>query len=143
MKIELKRINKAVHFEAVNETGVAIAIDGSPVIGGENKGVRPMELLLMGLGGCSGIDIVNILGKMKQTVDEFSITIDGDREQGVEPSLFEKIHVKFNLKGNLDQDKVEKAVNLSMEKYCSVAKTLEKSAKITYDFSINQQFTDQ
>jgi putative redox protein len=136
MKIELKRVNAAVHFEAVNETGVSIAIDGSPAIGGENKGARPMELLIMGLGGCSGIDIINILKKMKQQVDAFSITIDADREQGVEPSLFEKIHVQFNLKGQLDHGKVEKAVNLSMEKYCSVAKTLEKTAKITYAFSI-------
>ncbi len=138
MHIELNRINNAVHFEAKTETGVITSIDGSPAIGGENKGARPMELLLMGLGGCSGIDIVNILGKMKQTVDAFSISIDGDRQQGVEPSLFEKIHVTFNLSGNLEHAKVEKAVKLSMDKYCSVAKTLEKSAQITYDFNINK-----
>lgn len=136
MKIELKRINNAVHFEAINETGVAIAIDGSPAIGGENKGARPMELLLMGLGGCSGIDIINMLSKMKQTVDEFSISINGDREQGVEPSLFEKIHIHFQLTGNLEHDKVKRAVELSLGKYCSVAKTLEKTAEITCDFSI-------
>jgi putative redox protein len=136
MKIELKRINDAVHFEALNESGVRIAIDGSPAIGGENKGARPMELLIMGLGGCSGIDIINILKKMKQDVDDFSISIDAEREQGKEPSLFEKIHIQFQLTGALDTSKVEKAVQLSMDKYCSVAKTLEKTATITYGFSI-------
>ena len=136
MKIELKRKNEAVHFEAVNESGFKIAIDGSPAIGGENKGARPMELLIMGLGGCSGIDIISILKKMKQHVEDFSISIEADREQGKEPSLFEKIHVLFTLKGDLDPAKVEKAVQLSMDKYCSVAKTLEKTATITYAFTI-------
>jgi putative redox protein len=136
MRIELNRINTAVHFEAKNEAGVAIPIDGSPAIGGENKGARPMELLLMGLGGCSGIDIITILQKMKQTVTNFSILIDGEREQGKEPSLFETIHVVFKLTGDLDPEKVGRAVSLSMDKYCSVAKTLEKTAKITYEFQI-------
>lgn len=136
MKIELKRKNDAVHFEAENEAGFKINIDGSPAIGGENKGARPMELLLMGLGGCSGIDIISILKKMKQHVENFSISIDADREQGKEPSLFEKIHVVFQLSGDLDPVKVEKAIQLSMDKYCSVAKTLEKTATISYSFSI-------
>jgi putative redox protein len=97
-----------------------------------------MQMLLAALGGCSTIDIVNILTKQKQHVADIRITIDGEREPNVEPSLFRDIHVHFALKGDLSEEKVKRAVSLSMDKYCSVAKTLEKSAKITYDFSIEK-----
>ncbi len=138
MKVTLARKNDAVHFVAKNEQNVELAIDGSPEIGGKDLGFRPMQMLLAGLGGCSGIDIVNILKKQRQQLDEFDIEIDGAREVGVEPSLFKDIHVIFKLKGpNLDENKVKKAVELSMDKYCSVAKTLESSAKITYEFEVN------
>lgn len=138
MKVTLARKNDAVHFVAKNEQNVELAIDGSPEIGGKDLGFRPMQMLLAGLGGCSGIDIVNILKKQRQQLDEFDIEIDGQREVGVEPSLFKDIHVIFKLKGpNLDENKVKKAVELSMDKYCSVAKTLESSAKVTYEFEVN------
>lgn len=136
MKIEVTRQNNKVHFQAKNEQGNIVNMDGSPGIGGEGLGARPMELLLMGLGGCSGIDIVSILEKMKQPLEDFNIVIDGHRQPNTEPSLFENIHVHFILKGKLDKDKVERAISLSMEKYCSVAKTLEKTAKITWDFEL-------
>jgi putative redox protein len=139
MKIELQRKNKAVHLEAVNEDGATIQIDGSPAVGGENKGFRPMQLLLAGLGGCSTIDIVSILKKQRQELEDIRVVVDGEREPNVEPSLFRDIHVHFILKGDLDADKVKKAVDLSMEKYCSVAKTLEKTARITYDFEITTE----
>ncbi len=136
MKIQLRRKNNAVHFEAVNEDGAAIQMDGSPAVGGQNLGFRPMQLLLAALGGCSTIDIIGILKKQRQEVRDIKIVVDGQREPGVEPSLFQAIHVHFELTGNLDEDKVRKAVDLSMQKYCSVAKTLEKTATIAYDFSI-------
>jgi len=136
MKIELQRKNTAVHLEATNEDGATIQIDGSPAVGGENKGFRPMQLLLAALGGCSTIDIVGILKKQRQGLEDIRITVNGEREPNVEPSLFQDIHVHFTLKGALDEEKVRKAVELSMEKYCSVAKTLEKTARITYDFEI-------
>lgn len=98
-----------------------------------------MQLLLAGLGGCSTIDIVGILKKQRQELEDIRVTVDGEREPNVEPSLFQDIHVHFTLTGNLDEDKVRKAVDLSMEKYCSVAKTLEKTARITYDFKIVKQ----
>ena len=139
MKIELQRKNQAVHLEAVNEDGAAIQIDGAPSVGGENKGFRPMQLLLAGLGACSTIDIISILKKQRQVLDDIRIVVDGEREPNVEPSLFQDIHVHFILTGNLDEDKVQKAVDLSMQKYCSVAKTLEKTATITYDFEIISQ----
>lgn len=136
MKIELQRKNKAVHLEAVNEDGATIQIDGSPAVGGENLGFRPMQLLLAAIGGCSTIDIVGILKKQRQEIEDIRITVDGEREPNVEPSLFQTIHVHFELTGNLDEEKVRRAVDLSMQKYCSVAKTLEKTATITYAFSI-------
>ncbi len=137
MRIELVRKNDQVHFEARNEEGIVIQIDGSPAIGGQNLGVRPMQMLLMALGGCSGIDTVSILKKQRQEIESFEISIDGEREQGKEPALFETIHVIFKLKGKIDIDKAQKAVSLSMDKYCSVAKTLEKTARITYEVQVN------
>ncbi len=136
MKIQIERLNNAVHLRATNEDGATLEMDGSPAVGGENKGFRPMQMLLAALGGCSTIDIVSILKKQRQPVDDIAIAVEGEREPGVEPSLFRDIHVHFTLKGNLDEDKVRKAVELSMEKYCSVAKTLEKTAAITYSFSV-------
>ena len=137
MRIELVRKNDQVHFEARNEERIVIQIDGSPAIGGQNLGVRPMQMLLMALGGCSGIDTVSILKKQRQEIESFEISIDGEREQGKEPALFETIHVIFKLKGKIDIDKAQKAVSLSMDKYCSVAKTLEKTARITYEVQVN------
>jgi putative redox protein len=121
------------HFEAGNEGGQKVNIDASPAIGGENKGARPMELLIMGLGGCSGIDVINILKKQKIELEDFKIKIDAEREPDATPSLFRKIHIHFIFKGTIDKSKAERAVALSIDKYCSVAKTLEKTAEITYE----------
>ena len=139
MRINLKRLDSDFNFQAINEDGNSVLIDGAPVIGGHNKGMRPMQLLLSALGGCSAIDIISILRKQKQVIDSFDIEVDGDREPvGIEGySLFKTIEVNFILKGNLDKDKVERAVKLSMEKYCSVTKTLEPTAKITYKVTLN------
>lgn len=138
MKIDITRKNSLFHMQAVNDTGNTIDMDGSPAIGGENKGFRPMQLLLAAIGGCSTIDIVNILRKQREPLEDIQITVNGEREPNVEPSLFQDIHVHFTLKGNLSEEKVRKAVDLSMQKYCSVAKTLEKTAKVTYAFSIEK-----
>lgn len=139
MRINLKRLDSDFNFQAINEDGNSVLIDGAPAIGGHNKGMRPMQLLLSALGGCSAIDIISILRKQKQVIDSFDIEVDGDREPvGIEGySLFKTIEVNFILKGNLDKDKVERAVKLSMEKYCSVTKTLEPTAKITYKVTLN------
>lgn len=137
MIVKLQRKNSAFHFEASNEDGNTIQLDSSPDSGGEGKGVRPMQLLLMGLGGCSAIDIGLILSKQKQHIDDFSIEINGERDKEKTPALFETIHIIFKLTGSLDGGKVKRAAKLSMEKYCSVAKTLEKTASITYSIEIN------
>lgn len=138
MRIELKRLDDAFHFEAISETGNIAHMDAGENIGGHNKGVRPMQMLLMGLGGCSAIDIVMILKKQKQIIDSFEISIDGERQPGKEPSLWETVEIHFKLKGTIEKEKAERAVQLSMEKYCSVSKTLELAgAKVTYKVSVN------
>lgn len=127
IKVELERANEFSAFNAKDANGHLVKIDTSPETGGQNYGVRPMQLLLMGLGGCSGIDILSILKKQRQDVKGFKMSIEGEREANIEPSLWQDINIVFEIEGNVDQDKAEKAVALSMEKYCSVAATLRKS----------------
>lgn len=139
MRIELKRLDDAFHFEAKSETGNIAHMDAGENIGGHNKGVRPMQMLIMGLGGCSAIDIVLILKKQKQVIEDFEISIDADREKDKEPALWETVHIHFKLKGKIEKEKAERAVRLSLEKYCSVSKTLEiAGAKISYKVSVNE-----
>jgi putative redox protein len=127
IRIDLDRVNGDFGFEAKDQTGHAARMDSSPETGGGNFGIRPMQMLLMGLGGCSGIDIVSILKKQRQTVEEFHISIEGEREQGKEPTLWKTIRIVFELKGSIDPEKARKACELSMEKYCSVAATLKEA----------------
>jgi putative redox protein len=138
--IELDRVSGDFGFEAKDAYGHTIQLDSSPESGGANFGVRPMQMLLMGLGGCSGIDIVSILNKQRQTIEAFHMTIDGEREKGKEPTLWEKVQIHFELKGDIDPEKAKKACILSMDKYCSVAATLrEARARITWQVSVNGQ----
>ncbi|MFN0047813.1 MAG: OsmC family protein [Cytophagales bacterium] len=136
MKINISRINDAVNLQATSEEGIKIVMDGSAAIGGQNLGMRPMQLLLTSLGGCTSMDVLSILKKMQQEVEAYDVVVDGIREEGVEPSLFRNINIHFKLKGKLDAGKVQRAIELSMTKYCSVAKTLEPTATITHDFEI-------
>jgi putative redox protein len=136
IKIELNRLNDAYHMEATNELGKSVHIDGSPDIGGSNNGMRPMQLLLAAMGGCSSIDVISILKKQRQPLKDIKVTVTGEREKDVVPSLFTEVHAHFRLYGDLDPEKVRKAVGLAVEKYCSVSKTLEYKAKITYSFEI-------
>ena len=127
MLIELKRVDEDYAFEAKDALGHAIRIDSNASSGGHDTGFRPMQLLLAGLGGCSGIDIVSILKKQKQRIDSFSIEIDGERDAGHEPSLWSSARIRYILTGEVDISKAQRAVDLSMTKYCSVAETLRKS----------------
>ena len=138
IEISLNRVEGDFGFEAKDANGHTVRIDSSPESGGTNFGVRPMQMLLMGLGGCSGIDIVAILKKQRQVVESFSMKVEGEREKGKEPSLWENINIVFELKGNIDPDKAYRACELSMEKYCSVAATLRGSGtKIKWEVKIN------
>src|ERR1700744_3945252 len=122
-RIQLDRISGDFGFEAKDAGGHTVRMDSSPETGGIDFGVRPMQMLLMGLGGCSGIDIVSILNKQRQKVSGFSMPIRGEREKGKEPTLWETVHIHFVLQGDIDPDKAKKACMLSMDKYCSVAAT--------------------
>jgi putative redox protein len=136
VKIELNRLNDAFHMEAVNENGKSVHIDASPDIGGSNQGMRPMQLLLAAMGGCSTIDIINILKKQKQPLKDIHVTVTGEREKDAVPSLFTDVHVHFKLVGDIDPEKAGKAVSLGVDKYCSVAKTLSYRAAVTHSFEI-------
>ena len=136
MKIELNRLNDGYHLEATNEQGRTVHLDASPDIGGTNQGMRPMQMLLSALGGCSTIDIISILKKQKQPLRDIKITVTGEREKDAVPSLFVEAHLHFRLYGDLDQEKAGRAVSLSVDKYCSVAKTMSHKATITHSFEI-------
>jgi putative redox protein len=139
MKISLQRLDDAFNMEAVDEGGHKVLMDSSVENGGKNNGVRPMQMLLMGLGGCSAIDVAMILKKQRQEVKDFRIEIEGEREKGKEPSLWENVHVIFHLTGEVDPDKAARAVELSMNKYCSVAETLRKAGgNLTWETRVNQ-----
>jgi putative redox protein len=127
IKIDVERVEGDYGFEARDAFGHTVQIDNSPEGGGTNFGVRPMQLVLMGLGGCSGIDVVSILKKQRQPLEGLSMHIEGLREQGVEPSLWKDITIVFTMTGNIDPDKAQRAVDLSMEKYCSVSETLRRA----------------
>lgn len=137
MKITIERLNDAVHMEAKNEDNVTLHMDGTGEIGGIKGGFRPMQMLLAAAGGCSAIDVVGILKKQKQNPDDLKIEVTGDRVKVKEYSEFKTVHIHFILKGaHLDEKKVSRAIDLSINKYCSVSKTLEKTAKVTSSFEI-------
>ncbi len=132
-KIELSRVKGDFGFEATDENGHVVRMDSSPESGGWDFGVRPMQMLLMGLAGCSAIDVLAILKKQRQDVKEYKMIVNGEREKGKEPSLWQDISLEFHLYGDVDKDKAVKAVELSINKYCSVSATLEKAgAEITW-----------
>ena len=135
MKATLKKVGK-IAFEVTTESGHTLVTDGSPNNGGENAGPRPMELVLSALGGCSGIDVALILEKSRQQVTDCTIEIDATRADAV-PAVFTDIHVHYTVTGrDLDPKRVARAVALSVEKYCSVTRMLEKSVNITHSFNI-------
>ena len=124
--IEMERKTGDFGFQAKDENGNTLNTDSSIDNGGSNYGFRPMQLLLAGLGSCSAIDIVSILKKQRQQVDDFKIKISGEREQDKIPSLWKSIEVTFELYGNIDEEKAKKATALSIDKHCSVAETLRR-----------------
>ena len=125
-------------MEAINEEGNCIQMYSSPDIAGEGKGMRPTQLLLAAVGGCSAIDVVLILKKQKQVIDRFEVEVVGEQEKIEDYSLFRNICLHFKFSGKVDKEKAERAIRLSLDKYCSVSKTLEPTAKITFKVSINE-----
>jgi putative redox protein len=137
MKITIARVGNTFNLEARNEEGNTLQIDSSPDFGGLGKGMRPMQLLLSALGGCCAIDAISILEKQKQPLQGFEIEVTGAREPSGGYSLFRSIQLHVKIRGKVDPEKADKAIRLSLEKYCSVAKTLEPTADISYSVSIS------
>jgi putative redox protein len=135
--VEVNRVSNDYGFEGIDASGHTVKMDSSPESGGQDFGIRPMQMLLMGLGSCSGIDIISILKKQKQTVDTFRILIDGEREEGKEATKWKYIKIIFEMKGSILPEKAQRACALSIEKYCSVAATLLGSGcKIDWEAKI-------
>ena len=137
MKINLKRVNQDYLFEAQNDNGHKVLLDNKSKKIGEVQGVSPMELLLIGLAGCSSIDIIAILNKQKIEPTDLQMEVEGMREPHQIPSLFQSIKVNVMMDGDIPPEKAKRAVSLSFDKYCSVAKTLEYSATIKYAIVLN------
>lgn len=135
MKVRVKWIED-VAFMGESETGHAVVMDGAPENGGRNIGMRPMEMLLIGMGGCTSFDVVTILKKSRQSVVDCVAEISADRADEI-PKVFTKIHVHFVVSGHdLNEKQVARAVSLSAEKYCSASIMLSKSVEITHDYEI-------
>ncbi len=138
VRIEVSRVSGEYGFEARDVYGHTARLDNSPESGGQNFGIRPMQMVLMGLGGCSGIDVISILKKQRQEVTGYNMIIDGEREPDKEPSLFINILVVFQLDGKIEPEKAKRACRLSIEKYCSVAETLRRAgANISWKIVLN------
>jgi len=135
MKARIKWVEEMT-FVGESGSGHSVVMDGAPESGGRDLGIRPMEMLLLGLGGCTAFDVVMILGKARQSVSDCVVEIEAARAD-TEPKVFTKIHVHFVVTGQKLADKqVARAVELSAEKYCSASIMLGKTAAITHDYEI-------
>lgn len=138
MKVTVQKLDKEQHMEAANEEGGLIRMDGKTQIGGLEGGFSPMQLLLAGIGGCSAIDIIDILEKQRQNLQNLRVEVEGDKQKNGTYSEFKTINLHFVFEGDLDPAKVERAIDLSINKYCSVSKALEKGSKITHSYEITE-----
>ena len=137
MKATVKWLDN-MSFVGESSSGHSVVMDGAPEVGGRNLGVRPMEMVLLGLGGCTAFDVVLILKKSRQEVIDCHVVCDAERSDDV-PKVFTKIHVQYVIKGkNLNEKQVARAVNMTAEKYCSVSIMLAHSVEITHDYIIEE-----
>jgi putative redox protein len=132
MNIKLNRLNDKLAFQAINEEGIKANFDANPSIGGEGLGLRPMEMLAASMASCASIDVLLILKKKRIELSHYHISINAKRIDAV-PAAFENIQLIFFIGENDPIDQVEKAVKLSVEKYCSVSASLSKEIKISYE----------
>lgn len=135
MKTAIAKWVKGFQFVTTSPSGHSIAMDAGGVDTGENTAPTPMDLILMGLGGCAGIDVVTILEKQKYLIDQFEVETRGERAAD-HPMVYQKIWVKFSVKGNVTLKALQKAANLSTEKYCSVSAMLKNSSEIIYEYEV-------
>jgi putative redox protein len=138
MKATVKLVD-GLRFVAEGSTGHSVVMDGDPEVGGNDTASRPTELLLMGLGGCSGMDVISILRKKRQDVTGLEIVVKGEKAES-HPKKFTDIHVEYVVRGRgISEDAVNRAIDLSMKRYCSVKATIEGTAKITYSYRIVEE----
>lgn len=136
MKTRVKWLDN-MSFVGESGSGHSVVMDGPPAAGGRDLGIRPMEMLLLGLGGCASFDIVSMLKKGKQDLVDCEVEISAERAES-EPKVFTKIHLHFIISGNdLSEKRVIRAIELSAEKYCSASIMLGKTAEITHDYEIS------
>ncbi len=136
MIIDIQRIDDAFHMRAVNESGRTVEIDAAPAIGGYDAGMRPMQMVLAALGGCSAIDVIDILKKQRLKLQDIRLRISAKRAENVIPAVFSHIHMHFVLTGDIPDEKAARAITLSVDKYCSVAAMLRSTAEISHSFEI-------
>lgn len=134
-KVTLRRLNKQVLLESTDQHGMHILTEGSAKVGGMQAGSLPTNLLLTALGGCTAIDVISILAKMKQPLEDISIEVEGEQQEEF-PQIFTKIHVHYTFTGDLKKEKVEHAIDLSKNKYCTISKMIDSVADITTSYKI-------
>ena len=138
MKATVKWLDNMT-FVGESESGHSVVMDGPPESGGRNLGVRPMEMVLLGMGGCTAFDVVMILQRQRQNITDCHVELSAERAENV-PKVFTKIHAHYVVKGKcLDEKKVARAVDMTAEKYCSVSIMLAKSVDVTHDFEILEE----
>jgi putative redox protein len=136
MIIDIHRLDDSFHMQAINESGKRVDIDAVPALGGKDAGMRPMQMVLAALGGCSAIDVIDILKKQRQNLQDIRLRISAERAQNTIPAVFTKIHIHFTLTGDIEEEKAGRAISLSIDKYCSVAAMLRSTATISHSFEV-------
>jgi putative redox protein len=139
MKIQLKRIDNDYHFELKNERGHVTYIDSKAQVGGHDLAPSPMEYVLMGVAGCSAIDVISILKKQRQEITDYRAEVEGNRVKIDDATPFKNITITIYLEGEIAPEKAQRAAQLSFEKYCSVSKTVEPTATIEYKVVVNNK----
>jgi putative redox protein len=131
VRTRLERVGE-VAFAARGGSGGEVVLDGSPDIGGEGRGMRPMELLLTALAGCAAMDVVHILRRQKEPLESVTIEVEGTRADAV-PAIYTAIHLRFSIAGAVHEGKMQRAVRLAVEKYCSVRSSLDAAIAVTWE----------
>ncbi|MCC6750443.1 MAG: OsmC family protein [Deltaproteobacteria bacterium] len=139
MKISIRR-TRGAQFEGLSESGQKALLDGPPNAGGQGEGVRPMELVLMGMAGCSALDVLHILGQQHQPIEDLEVHVEAQRADAI-PAVLTQIDLHYVASGAIDLHKLERAVKLSLEKYCSVSRMLESTAKISHRITLREPTT--
>jgi putative redox protein len=133
-RVEVQHL-KGITFVGKGDSNHWVVMDSLTKFGGSEAGTMPTELVLIALGGCTGMDVASALEKMRVNYRDFKITIDGERTDKY-PKIFTKIHMKYSIYGDVPEDKLKRAIELSQTKYCSVSEILKKSAELTYEYEI-------